>query len=57
MDGALLRALVKMTFKAPLLLELTLEFMRSIECCEGFQILSRKYRFEITLIKEIVEVS
>ena len=43
MDLALVRSLLKMTLKAPVILDRTIKFMLEVECLEAIEILSRRY--------------
>jgi len=55
-DLALVKCLIKMAGRAPVILEKTLKFFEEINCYEGIQILSRKYLIiGRDLIKRIVE--
>ena len=54
LDRELLMSLVKMTFKAPILLEKSLKFMRDIHCIEGIEILSRRFIMDELMIRDIM---
>lgn len=47
-----MRALLRVTIKAPLLVDSTLNFLLEIECLEGVEILSRKYLIDHAYIEK-----
>lgn len=42
-DSSIMKCLIRMAQRAPIILGRTLDFMRDVGCYEGIQILSRKY--------------
>lgn len=54
LDSILILTLIKMTYKAPILLNATLKFLLEIECFEGIEMISKKFEI-IQLSDEILE--